>query len=531
MMQKSIGARLYFFFGVLILMLTGLGSIGFLSLIETSDAIRERVTVSFENAAGVGDLRETARRVNHLLAAAGTSATAADHGHIDALRGEFRARAEAIGARRPSAELEGSLRLFDDMIAAGERYVQAAASQRWVEAGDLALKFQAADAELNKRLDALRNAERENTAATFTAVELDIKKNAVLFAAGVLSCVFLAMWLAVGTKRSLVEPLRALTQATHRIAKEGDLTQEITVDAQGEIGELAAAFRELVRKLREIPANLHGSVQLLHQAVSDLSRATTEHGETLTKQAVALQQTQVTAQEIKQTSVLAAQKADAVLQVVERADEIGRTGEAALDQSLHGLNDIRGSVEEIAQKISLLSERTTQIGGITETVKDLADQSNMLALNAAIEAVRSGEHGKGFAVVAREIRSLADQSVHSTRRVSEILGEISRAIDGAVSITETGERRMEAGIRQIKTSGENMRELSTIVKGNAAAVRQIAAAVSQQNAGIAQIFAAVTDMSKMMDDTLTRLTAATNAATVLQDATEKVSLVVESFRV
>src|SRR5262249_25169620 len=141
-------------------------------------------------------------------------------------------------------------------------------------------------------------------------------------------------------QRSLVLPLRALTIATNRIAKEGDLTQEINVVASGEIGELAAAFGELVRKLREIPANLHASVQLLHQAVSDLSRATAEHGETLTKQAVALQETQVTAQEIKQTSVLAAQKAEAVLEVVERADEIGRTGEAALDQSLHGLNDI-----------------------------------------------------------------------------------------------------------------------------------------------------------------------------------------------
>jgi len=42
--------------------------------------------------------------------------------------------------------------------------------------------------------------------------------------------------------------------------------------------------------------------------------------------------------------------------------------------------------------------------GITSTVKDLADQSNMLALNAAIEAVRSGEHGKGFALVARDLK-------------------------------------------------------------------------------------------------------------------------------
>ena len=103
--------------------------------------------------------------------------------------------------------------------------------------------------------------------------------------------------------------------------------------------------------------------------------------------------------------------------------------------SLGGLTDIRAQVDEIARKIAQLSERTQQIGGITQTVKDLADQSNMLALNAAIEAVRSGERGKGFAIVAREIRSLADQSIQATNRVREILEDISASIRRAVAIT------------------------------------------------------------------------------------------------
>jgi methyl-accepting chemotaxis protein len=531
MIRRSIGARLGLIFAVLILMMTAIGAKGFVSLYGTAESIKARVAVSYNSATEVAELREAARQAHHLLANAGSSATSVDQGRLRDDVEQFKSHAASISSRRSVAGLDDAVHLFERMIASGQRYVDATTQQKWREQGEASVTFEANSDELDRHLDRMKTTEQRATDQAIASIAQDVTKNSEYFAGGILVCVAMAMALSFALQRSLVLPLRALIAATKRIAQEGDLTQEVDLDAQGEIGELALAFQELVKKLREIPANLHASVQLLHQAVSNLGRATTEHGETLTKQAVALQETQVTAQEIKQTSVLAAQKADAVLQVVERADEIGRTGEAALDQSLSGLNDIRASVEEIAQKIALLSERTTQIGGITETVKDLADQSNMLALNAAIEAVRSGEHGKGFAVVAREIRSLADQSVTSTRRVSEILGEISRAIDGAVSITETGERRMEAGIRQIKTSGENLRELSTIVKGNASAVRQIAAAVSQQNAGIAQIFAAVTDMSKMMDDTLTRLTAATHAATVLQDATEKVSLVVERFRV
>jgi methyl-accepting chemotaxis protein len=328
----------------------------------------------------------------------------------------------------------------------------------------------------------------------------------------------------------LFAPIRDLTRVAGEIVR-GDLTQTVRVRSTDEIGQLASAFGQMLEKLREIPLRLRQSTQLLTASVDSLSKSTTAHGETVSRQATALQETQVTVQEIKQTSQLAAQKAEAVLKVAERADQISRSGEVAIAQSLGGLADIRSQVEEIAQKIGKLQERTRQIGLITETVKDLADKSNMLALNAAIEAVRSGEHGKGFAVVAREIRSLADQSIQSTNRVREILEDLGNAIRAAVSITEKGAQKMEGGLVQMTVSGESLRELSSIVKDNAAAVRQIAAAVSQQNAGISQIFGAVSDLNQLMDDTLSRLEHTGKAVDTLRGVSTQVSTVVESFRV
>ena len=341
-----------------------------------------------------------------------------------------------------------------------------------------------------------------------------------------LAAALAAFWL-VGR---FVRPLRKLTQAASRIV-EGDLTQAVEVDTNDEVGELAVAFGQMVEKLKEVLRALQDSVGLLSNAGNELGQSTAEQSQTITRQATALQETQVTAQEIKQTSLLAAQKAEAVLKLTEKADAVSSSGEAAIERSLGGLTDIRAQVDEIAQKIAQLSERTQQIGGITQTVKDLADQSNMLALNAAIEAVRSGEHGKGFAVVAREIRSLADQSIQATNRVREILEDIGGAIRAAVSITEKGSQKIDGGLLQVKQSGENLRELSNIVKDNSSAVRQIAAAVSQQNAGITQIFSAVTDQTKMMDETMRRLESTTQAASVLKDLSQRVSDVVGRFRV
>jgi methyl-accepting chemotaxis protein len=333
------------------------------------------------------------------------------------------------------------------------------------------------------------------------------------------------------TARALVKPIVALNNSAKRIVREGDLN--LTIDASGkdETGQLATTFVLLVAKLREIPTSLRESTALLSESVARLNSTSSDQSKITTRQAAALQETQVTVQEIKQTSLLASQKAEAVLRVAERADDISRTGESAIEQSLGGLTDIRSQVETIAQRITELGERTRQIGVITETVKDLADQSNMLALNAAIEAVRSGEAGKGFGVVAREIRSLADQSIQATNRVREILDDIGGAVRTAVSITERGAERMEAGLSQIKASGDMLRELSSIVKENASAVRQIAAAVSQQNAGISQIFSAVTDLNTMMDETMVRLEENSKSVDMLLNVSERVSAVVSSFRV
>src|SRR5438876_4373693 len=340
----------------------------------------------------------------------------------------------------------------------------------------------------------------------------------------------LAAFVALALVARFVAPLRRLTQAAKRIA-DGDLTQAIQVTARDEVGELAEAFVQMVEKMKEVLRALQESVQLLINAGGELSQSINDQSQTITRQATALQETQVTAQEIKQTSLLAAQKAETVLKLTEKADQVSSQGEAAIEQSLGGFTEIRSQVDEIAQKISQLSERTQQLGGITQTVKDLADQSNMLALNAAIEAVRSGEHGKGFAVVAREIRSLADQSIQATNRVREILEDIGGAIRVAVSITERGAQKIEGGLLQVKQSGENLRELSNIVKDNSSAVRQIAAAVSQQNAGITQIFSAVTDQTRMMDETMRRLESTTQAASTLKDLSQRVSEVVGRFRV
>lgn len=365
-------------------------------------------------------------------------------------------------------------------------------------------------------------------ARSFEGPADDLERTGLIWA--VLGLVITAL-AAVLFARRMTQPVVELTAATSRIVTEGDLTQRINVSSGDEVGALASTFSQMVDRLRELPQALHASSDLLISASTRLDEAAGEQSKVLSRQAAALQETQVTAQELKQTAQVAAEKAKAVLDFAERADELGHKGQNAIEQSLHGLEGIREHVYEVSKRIAQLEGRTQQIGSITATVKDLADQSNMLALNAAIEAVRSGEHGKGFGVVAREIRSLADQSIAATKRVGEILEEITVAIRQTVSFAEDGTKRMEGGVQSVRASGESLNELSSIVRNNVGAVRQIASAVAQQSAGISQIFSAVSDQSSLMAENQNRMEQTSTAARELLGASKQVQGISSRYKV
>ncbi len=301
--------------------------------------------------------------------------------------------------------------------------------------------------------------------------------------------------------------------------------------ASDELGQISFGLAAVFDRLKQMALLLRqGAVQLASSA-EQLSNSTARQNETLSRQAAALQETEVTAQEIKQTSLLASQKTEGVLAMAERAEQISKSGEQAVEHGLSGLSGIQQSVTDMATRIRSLGERARQIATITTAVKDLADQSNMLALNAAIEAVRSGEHGKGFSVVAREIRTLADQSIQATNRVREILQDVSDAIRDTVAITEQGAERVQSSLVQVQSTGDSLKALGSIVRDTTSAVRQIAAAVGQQNAGIGEIFEAVKDLSRMMDETLERVQASEEAAGLVRGVAGEVSAVVRQYGV
>jgi len=118
------------------------------------------------------------------------------------------------------------------------------------------------------------------------------------------------------------------------------------------------------------------------------------------------------------------------------SDEKTQLGSKSVKEVLKQQQQLVKNIGASSEALSVLKARAEGISNITNTINQLADQTNMLALNAAIEAARAGDQGRGFAVVADEVRELAKKTTDATSGIENLLQEMNNSSAKAVSTME-----------------------------------------------------------------------------------------------
>ena len=251
-----------------------------------------------------------------------------------------------------------------------------------------------------------------------------------------------------------------------------------------------------VRISQAIRKQLRTAVAGINKSATELLAISTQVSAGAAQTAASTNETTATVEEVKQTALLAQEKAAQVAENSENVTRVAEVGQATVEETITGIERMQSQMGVVAETIRRLSEQTQAIGDIITTVNDIAEQSNLLSVNASIEAAKAGEQGKGFTVVAQEVKNLAEQSKQAVGQVRTILGEIQKAGGQAVDAMEESRKSIEAGRQQSLESGEAIHALAESVNEAAESASQISTSSRQQLAGMEQISQAITSINQ-----------------------------------
>jgi len=321
----------------------------------------------------------------------------------------------------------------------------------------------------------------------------------------------------------VVEPLQTLTSAAARVGK-GELNFPIPkARDEDEIGSLTQAFDAMVIKLREDTSQITDAIDVLTNSVKQIAVSTSQSAASSSQMAATVTETTVSAEEVRQTTMVATQKGRFVADLAQQAAQISLVGKNASEDTIHQMTSVREQMRAIANSMATLTDKSQAIAEITASVDELSQQSNLLAVNASIEAARAGEMGKGFAVVAQEVKALSNQSKQATAEVRRILSDIQQAAAQAALSIEEGSRTVETAVRQSAEAGRSIESLAHSVAEAASAAVQIAAASQEQLTGIDQVVTAmqgIQEATKQHVYSSKQIDEAAQSLTAIQDVLE-----------
>ena len=318
------------------------------------------------------------------------------------------------------------------------------------------------------------------------------------------------------------------------ISNDGDLTRKVEVKSNDEVSDIADSINELLEYIRGVVSSINDSSNKLSGSVetaltttiktndqlSGVSATAEQMSAAMEETSASLQQVQSSTNKIKsdvQEMFTSVQNGTNYAGEMEkRAFEMRKHAEEETQAAEHAADSMTESLKDKIEK----SKAVESISDLTQTILDIASQTNLLSLNASIEAARAGEHGRGFAVVAEEISGLAANSADTAKKIQviseEVIGNVKGLAEEATKMVDFVREKTIGGYRQLMDTGvqyqEDAEKISEMLKDVETASRNIessmsvvstamddvSVAVEESAKGIGDVAAAVTDMSDNM---------------------------------
>lgn len=265
----------------------------------------------------------------------------------------------------------------------------------------------------------------------------------------------------------------------------GDFAIEITDDYLGEftsiknsINNIGISLSRMFNEILNAADNVTSGASQVASSSQVLSQASTEQAGAIEELTGSINEI---ASEIKSNSERAA-----------KANELTKMAKTDAIEGSSQMNQMLISMDKI-------NDSSANINRIIKIIDDIAFQTNILALNAAVEAARAGKYGKGFAVVAEEVRTLAQRSSKAVKETTELIEESIKNVESGTEIANQTSESFTKIVDVVTQTSELISVISDISMNQTSGISQInlginqVSSVVQQNAAISEESAATSE--------------------------------------
>ncbi len=301
-----------------------------------------------------------------------------------------------------------------------------------------------------------------------------------IFMVALLVTVFLLMFvLNYVVKRPVEELMLRSRDLAHG---DGDLTKRVAVDSSDEFGKVSSYINRFIDKIQATIKSSQYISKQVDQNSGVLNKNALKLSSSSKEQSLQAKDAHELTNEVEADIEGLKSLAQNAFETNEVANELLADMVKALKGVVVKIDQTSSSEHDMVHSMESLVEQTSQIHGVINLIKDIADQTSLLALNAAVEAARAGEHGRGFAVVASEVRSLAEKTHKS---LSEIDTTVSLIVQGIHALSQSmGENSHK--IVELKTGADNLNQKASATQEKTRESMEVSKRSSSEAKGVVE---------------------------------------------